>query len=195
MPLPGHHVGVGGRGGRGYLELVEATIAAADRALENEVKRDTKAAISISADVVKDLLALDPKALLTGGFSMFIGFAKNVADVVIGGSDAPEVIESYVRGRDGLSATFRGGLELVRLRLDSTHESLRRREFPLDPPLDPATDIESPNFSYEHFNCKADMPQDFGPRVAQEREKYIAEKRAVEQAESSEIGERLRGVS
>lgn len=179
---------------RSYLELVEATIAAADRALGNEVKRDTKAAISISADVVKDLLALNPETLASGGLSMFIGVAKNVADVIIEGGDAPEVIDSYVRGRTSLAASYRGGLELVRLRLDGTHESLRGRTFPLEPPLDAVTDIDSPDFSYENLKYHAGVSQDFGSRVAEEREKYLADKNAAEQTESSEIGDRLRGA-
>lgn len=174
---------------RSLLELMQATIAAIDEEMDQEAERTTKAVITISADLAKDLLSLDPTRLLTGSIATFIGLGRNVAEVVMNGGGRDEILAKFINTGTVVSAEFRSGLHAVRQKIESTRSERENLEFALDAPLPPQADVRSPEFRYEAFWCEDRTVDVFGPEVDKEREKYAAGMGA----EDSEIGRRLGG--
>jgi hypothetical protein len=172
------------------VELAEATIAAIDIELGNRSDRAAKAAITVSADLAKDILSLDPTKVLTGGIATMIGVVKNVSDVAFGGGGAGEILATYTRASSYISAEFANGLAMVRdefaSRMHQADDTGQRFEATLPSPVD----IESPDFRYESFYFD-DMSPDggYGGRVDRERTVMMDEHHSP----SSEIGKILDG--
>lgn len=114
---------------------------------------------------------------------------KDIADRVIEGNDADQVMNNYRREADLLCQSFGNGLDRVTKDLN---EQLSDAAKPSDmyKPLPSICDVDSPDFRYEYFQDKVHDPGPIGPKVEQERQKYVEEKTARAKQES-EINRRL----
>jgi hypothetical protein len=174
-----------------YLELAEATIAAAEHEIGEESKRDAIAAVSIGQAVVESVLEFEPKKIVAQGASLLVKVGAEITKREIEGNDADFVIDSYQRVKKELAGSYDNGLNLAQRFLQDRLNEVVSAGQPFEAPLPVYCDVEGPNFNYEHFqSTRAGAPGPIAPTVAEERQKYVEEKRQKEQ-EESEIDRRL----
>lgn len=173
-----------------YLELVEATIAAAEREIGEQSKRDSLALVSIGSEIVKSVLDLDASRLIGGTVGIFVDIGSELTKRNIEGDDSDVVVSNYCRVRDELREFYRHELDRLRTGLTARIDEVVRAGHPLNEPLPVVCDVESPDFSYEHMqSTRAGEAGPITPVAEQERKRYVDEKTA----QDSEIGRRLGG--
>jgi hypothetical protein len=179
---------------RSYYNLAEATIAACAKEMTDQENRDTKADIGILGEIVSAGLSLFnlEKAvdLLKEGLKGFTDITTKSVEISLEGSAAPEVVESYIRGRNQLRESFDSGLHELAKWIKDQHSQLRGESMPILEPLPACVDITGPDFRYEIFQHEDRDPGAYGPKVEQQR----AELAEVNHRTSDpEIGRRLDG--
>ncbi|WP_258907806.1 hypothetical protein [Actinokineospora sp. UTMC 2448] len=173
-----------------YYELADATIAACDLEMGKQATREAKGEIVIGAEIASAAVQLfsasNLRDLLTAGVEKFISISKESANIYLEGSEAGEVVNNYIRERDELRRSWESGLIVIRDWISNQESQLAGDSIPLLEPLPPNVDIDSPDFSYEHFantNYSVDI---FSPKVKQKREEM-----AFEEEPSGIIADRL----
>jgi hypothetical protein len=140
-------------------------------------------------DLAGGILGRDPKSLLGTVAVTGVEIAKDIAERIIEGNDADQVMDDYRREADLLCQSFGTGLDRITKDLTGqTGDAAKPSD--MYKPLPTICDVDSPDFSYEHFQDTAHSPGPIGPIVEDERKKFVEEKRAKEQQES-EIDRRL----
>lgn len=173
-----------------YLELAEATIAAAQREIGEQSKRVATASVAVVGEIVESVLDLDPKSLITGSITMFSNVSSEITQAVIEGDDADVVIDNYIIARNQMRARYDHAFSNLKSVLQVRAEEVMREGHPLREPLPTFCHVESPDFSYERFqSSRVDGPAPITPVVEEERKKYAEEKTA----RGSEIDRRLNG--
>jgi hypothetical protein len=172
-----------------YLDVAVETVAALDAEIGNTEKRQAKTFIAIGSDLVRDVLTMDFSKLLTGSLSMVVGVAKNLADYLIEGSRYDEIILRYQTGCARINEQYRSGLAHLADEISADYENAGSLATQLSDPLPVTADIHSPNFEYRHFSHGSMPVAEYGPRIAQEKER-MADARRDQQ---STIDRRLEG--
>ncbi|WP_258903710.1 hypothetical protein [Actinokineospora sp. UTMC 2448] len=173
---------------RNHLELARATVSAIDIALGEMSERAAKGAVSVLADLGKDLANLDPTKLLGSGISMLISVTKGTVDMLIGGSEYEQIVDTFVAESRKLADGLSSDLLAVRQKMQDDHYNLSTEvaESVLQQPLPAAADVDSPDFSYSAFWHDGREPAQFEDKVATEQ--------AEMKAEESTIHRRLKGA-
>lgn len=174
-----------------YLELAEATIAAAEHEIDEEAKRDAVAVLSIAESVVESSLTLDAKKILTEGASLLVKIGAAVVERQIEGNDADVVIDNYLRVKKELTERYGHSLDFAKKFLQDRLDGAVKLGQPFKEPLPVSCDVAGPDFRYENFqSTRAGAPGPMAPTVEAERQKYVEERK--QQAErDSEIDRRL----
>jgi hypothetical protein len=171
-----------------YLELAEATIAAAQREIGEQAKREATAVVSIAGEIVDAVLNLEPGRLLNGAISIFVKIGGESGKYVIEGADADVVIGNYVRARTELARFYDQELRTLGKRLQERIDEVLRDGQPLREPLPAYCQVDSPDFSYERFqSTRGGELAPITPVVEEERRKYVEEKKVAD----TEIDRRL----
>ncbi|CAM3993366.1 hypothetical protein KIPE111705_35155 [Kibdelosporangium persicum] len=172
-----------------YHKLVQATEAAARIAKEDAEKEDTKLYWAILHNLVDGMLNSSPRNFLNQGAVTGVQISKDITQRVIEGDDADQVMAAYRREADGLCESFGNALDRITQDLSGQVQDAADPET-LCKPLLPICHVHSPAFRYENFKNEIRGVGPIGPIVAEEREKYLAEKK-VDAPGDSEIGRRL----
>ncbi len=175
-----------------YLELVEATIAAAEHEIGEQSKRAAIAALSVASEIVDWGLNLDPKKIMTDSVGMLAKVGTAIAQYEIEGDDADVVVDHYLQAKNHLLDSNRNVLEWVAKQfLEQRVDEAVERGQPLRKPLPVYCQVDSPDFRYENFqSTRGGDPGPIAPTVEEERQKCIEEKKEQEQRDS-EIDRRL----
>lgn len=174
-----------------YLELAEATIAAAEHEIDEESKRDATAVVSVAESVVESTLTFDPKQILAEGTSLLVKVGATVIEREIEGNDADVVIENYMRVRNEMRDRYGHALDSAKRFLRDRLDGAVKDGQPFKEPLPVYCDVEGPNFKYENFqSTRAGAPGPIAPTVEDERQKY-AEDKQQQRERDSEIDRRL----
>lgn len=174
-----------------YLELAEATIAAAEHEIDEESKRDAIAVVSVAESVVESTLTLDPRQILSEGASLLVKIGATAIERKIEGSDADVVIDNYLRVRNELRDRYGHALDSAKRFLQSRLDGAVKDGQPFKEPLPVYCDVEGPSFKYENFqSTRAGAPGPIAPTVEDERQKYVEDKQQQSERES-EIDRRL----
>ena len=174
-----------------YVELAEATIAAAEHEIDEESKRDATAVVSVAESVVESALTFDPKKILAEGASLLVKIGATVIDREIEGNDADVVIENYLRVRNELRDRYGHALDSTKKFILDRLDGAVQDGQPFKEPLPVYCDVQGPDFRYENFqSTRAGAPGPIEPTVDDERQKYVEEKKQ-EKERDSEIDRRL----
>jgi len=174
-----------------YLELAEATIAAAEHEIDEESKRDAVAVVSVAEAVVESTLTLDPKKILTEGASLLVKVGATAIERQIEGNDADVVIDNYLRVRNEMTRRYEHSLGFAKRFLQDRLDGAVKDGQPFREPLPVYCDVTGPNFNYENFqSTRAGDAGPIAPTVEDERQKYLEEKKARRE-QGSEIDRRL----
>lgn len=168
-----------------YHNLLEATTAAAINAHEQRKDRDTEAKVAIVGNVAQGILGLEPAKLHKSAAELVVGLGKDLTPIYLDDGGAEQVCTDFrLRGQQ-LCEQLQQAYENVR----SNFGGLRTRASApatLFEPLPAYCDVDSPDFTYEHFWNSVHDPGPIGPQVEAERKKY-----AEERKQESEIERRL----
>ncbi|HEV2780833.1 MAG TPA: WXG100 family type VII secretion target [Actinophytocola sp.] len=179
---------------RSYHNLAEATIVACEKEMADQDDRDTKAQVGMLGELVKtgvNLFDVKKVGELVGkGIDNFTEMGVTMVDIALDGSEAPAVVESYIRGRNELRESFDSGLTELTKWIKLQDSLYREEPMPILEPLPAYLDISGPDFRYDRFEHEDRPPDSYGPRVEQERAEIAEEERT---AGDSEIGRRLGG--
>jgi len=94
------------------------------------------------------------------------------------GDDERAVLNGYLDAREELRASYNKNLDRIREWVDGRREEFEGLKLMLREPLKKSiTDVDSPDFSYEHFHyADHDDPSVYAREVESERQKYVDEK-------------------
>jgi hypothetical protein len=172
-----------------FHSLLRAARAAGINAKEQQRKEDAKLKSALLFDLAGGILSRDPRNLLGSAAVTAVEMGKDIAERVIEGNDADQVMNNYRREADDLCQSFGNSLDRVTKDLnDQLNDAAKPSD--LFKPLPTICDVDSPDFRYEHFQDTVHDPGPIGPQVEQERKKYLDEKHARE-AQETEINRRL----
>jgi uncharacterized protein YukE len=179
---------------RSYYNLAEATIAACEKEMADQDNRDTKAEVGMLGEIVSaglSLVSLEKAVdLLKEGLKGFTDITTKSVEISLEGSEAPDVVESYIRGRNQLRESFDSGLHELAKWIKDQDSQFRGGSMPILEPLPACLDITGPDFRYEIFQHEDRDPASYGPRVEQQRAE-LAEMN--HRTSDPEIGRRLAG--
>lgn len=124
-------------------------------------------------DVVKN-----PTQLADLAIDELLGLVgKATEDKPVAGAEAIPVINGYVEARDRLFESYEQALGGIRDWLSARRDEYAGLDDDVVPqPLPGYADVDSPDFSYEHFFYLDHAPGDYAPEVDRERDKYVEEK-------------------
>jgi uncharacterized protein YukE len=176
---------------RSYHNLAEATIAACEKEMDEQDKRDTTAQVGLLGEIVDAGLSLFSAEklvqLLSEGIKGFTQIGAKTVEISLDASEAAEVVQNYLGGRDRLRESFDSGLHKLTKWIKAQDGQYRREPMPILEPLPVCVDITGPDFRYEIFQHEDRDPDTYSPKIEQQRAE-ITKKR---QAEDSEISRRL----
>ncbi|SMD20756.1 hypothetical protein [Kibdelosporangium aridum] len=179
---------------RNYYELADATIAACDKEMKKQAERDTKATIGILSEIATACITGFGKpdkaaTVVRWGLESFVAIGAKTGEVVIEGSEAPEVVSSYTRARSNLESSFHDGLAELTRWIEVQERDLAEVKNPILEPLQREIDVTGADFDYGKFFHDARDPAVFGAKVEQERKKIQEEQNRP----PGLIGQRLDG--
>ncbi|WP_436494714.1 hypothetical protein [Actinokineospora sp. HUAS TT18] len=180
---------------RSYVDLAEAAIAACDVEMGKQAGREAKARVGLGSELVKAVIgglglkgALEiVKQTIDGAVSV----VSKTEEIELEGSEAGEVVNLYLAGRDRLRHHWESGLWDIRDWLAQQDSALSKDSVPLLEPMPSSVDVYSPDFSYKHFYSDHHAPETYAPRVEEQRRKLIDAKNLEEP--SGLIGHLLAG--
>jgi hypothetical protein len=176
-------------GRESFYSLLRAARAAGINAKEQQRKEDAKLKSALLFDLAGGILGRDPGNLLGSAVVTAVDMGKDISERIIEGNDADQVMNNYRQEADRLCQSFGMSLDRVTKDLnDQLSDAAKPAEF--FKPLPTVCDVDSPDFRYENFHDNVNDPGPIGPRVEEERQKYVEEKHARQQQES-EIDRRL----
>jgi len=156
---------------RSYYNLAEATIAACEKEMDEQDKRDTTAQVGLVGEIVDAGLSLFSAEklvhLLSEGIKGFIQIGVKTVEISLDASEAAEVVENYLGGRDRLRESFDSGLHELTKWIKAQDSQYRGEPIPILEPLPACVDIAGPDFRYEIFQHEDRDPGSYGPKVEQ----------------------------
>ncbi|GGS16023.1 hypothetical protein [Actinokineospora fastidiosa] len=179
---------------RDYLELADNTVSAIDKVIRDGEQSGAAFALKIGGGIAKTVIGAlaDPRTALATVAQGVIDFAVETVDYGIKGADFNEVLGSYVHEEDRLRRDYEAELDAISHSLRLADGDLADEAFSMYRPLPSNTDVDSPDFRYEHFFTKERLPDDeFNQRVENERERMAAGGSASSDISTSAVRRRL----
>jgi hypothetical protein len=144
---------------------------------------------SFAKAVVDGIKSADPGKLTEWAVDQLLGGAAAALEPKpVAGDKAIPVVRGYVSARESLFASYEDNLEQIRAWIQKCWDHVQADTSTIPQPLPPSTDVDSPDFRYEHFAHVGDSA-DLAPEVERERQQYVEEKSKP----GGVIGHRLAG--
>lgn len=160
-----------------YWELADATIAGCDIEMGKEAGRAAKAVVGMGSEIAKSVIgAFDiesRRGLLTWALDSVVSISSKGMEISLEGSEAGEVLNAYLRGRDELRRSWESGLLDIRDWLNQQDAELGADDVPLLEPLPTTADVHSPDFRYEHFASAEHSVETYSPKVEEEHKRVV----------------------
>jgi hypothetical protein len=168
-----------------YRNLLDATTAAAINAHEERKDRDTEAKVAIVGNVASTILGLHPANLQKSAAELVVNLGKDLTPIYLDDGGAERVCADFQRNGKQLCEQLQQAYENVRINLAEIRDATANATA-LFAPLPAYCDVDSPDFTYEHFKNGIHDPGPIGPLVETERKKH-----SEEREQESEIERRL----
>lgn len=131
---------------------------------------------SFAKAVVDGIKSADPGKLTEWAVDQLLGAAAGTLEPKsVPGDKAIPVVSGYVAARDSLFASYEDNLEQIRAWIQARWDDVQADTGSIPEVLPPSTDVDSPDFRYEHFAHVSDSA-DLAPEVERERQQYVEEK-------------------
>lgn len=179
---------------RDYLELVRATVEGIDKAIADASEQATVFLIKVGGGIAKTVIGTlaDPaKAMST--------LAQGAIDIVvegvshsINGVEVDDILRSFADQERRMREAYDDELDMISHSLKQAGDALAEETFDLYEPLPSSTDVDSPDFRYERFYTKDQLPEGrFNQQVEDERKKMLAEEQGPDSGPHNLIQRRL----
>ena len=144
---------------------------------------------SFAQAVIDGIKSADPTKLKDWAVNQLLGNAAGALEPKpVPGEKAIPVVSGYVSARESLFTSYEDSLEQIRAWIQARWAEVHADTSSIPITLPASTDVDSPNFRYEHFAHVGDSA-DLAPEVERERQQYVAEKAKP----GGVIGHRLAG--
>jgi hypothetical protein len=144
---------------------------------------------SFAKAVIDGIKSADPTKLKDWAVDQLLGAAAGAVEPkTVPGDKAIPVVSGYVAARDNLFASYEDNLEQIRAWIQTCWDRVQGDTGSIPATLPPSTDVDSPDFRYEHFAHVGDSAN-LAPEVERERQQYVEEKSKPDGV----IGNRLAG--
>jgi hypothetical protein len=131
---------------------------------------------SFAKAVIDGIKSADPLKLKDWAVDQLLGSAAEaLAPKPVAGEKAIPVVRGYVSARDDLFASYEDNLEQIRAWIQKCWEQVEFDTTSIPFPLPATTDVDSPDFRYEHF-AHVGNTANLAPEVERERQRYVEEK-------------------
>lgn len=133
--------------------------------------------IGLVKTVIDAVKNANPGALAGWALEQFLSEAgKAATNTPVPGDAAGPVVEGYVTARERLFSAYEDNLDQIREWVTARRNELAGLTDTIPEPLPSSTDVDSPDFRYEHLYHPGRVPADYAPEVERERQKYVEEK-------------------
>ena len=175
-----------------YYDLAVVVRSCANHEIDQQQARENKLKLAIGKELVLAVLAMNPATAVGAGLAVFVEATAALGEASIEGTGADAVIDAYRDRSIGLRETFESNLNQLSTRLQDEWTTQVNGDADLEvmQPMEPVTDVGSPDFSYKAFSTEEYPPGGpFADQVEVERERYTQEQEERE----TEINRRLEG--
>jgi hypothetical protein len=159
-----------------FVQLVDTTVAAIKKAMDEATERETEFAIAVVANFATAALEADRaigRELAKVTASTAIDMAKDGGPVIISGDEFDELMSNYEAGIRRIATQYREDLKTIATKLNRRAELVAAQPPALlDPQVPPPIDVRSTGFRYEMF--RSDLRN--SPSFATSVEKAAAKK-------------------
>jgi hypothetical protein len=144
---------------------------------------------SFAKAVIEGIKSADATKLEDWAVDQLLGTAAGTLEPKpVPGDKAIPVVSGYISAREDLFASYEDNLEQIRAWIQKCWEHVDSDTTTIPEPLPASTDVDRPDFRYEHFAHVGDSA-DLAPEVERERQQYVEEKSKP----GGVIGNRLAG--
>ncbi|UVS81918.1 hypothetical protein [Actinokineospora sp. UTMC 2448] len=168
----GMMLAVAARVRRNFRLLADGVVVACEQEMAAQEVRTAEAATKRSATVINgvvDLFSTNPAELLKNGIKTVTNIAAAELEIDLKKTGAPEVVASYIRGRDALRVDFEDAMTQIEQWVDRETAALGEESVALLRPLPASYSPSSPDFRYELFASGYRPSEHFGPKVERQR--------------------------